>query len=269
MKSREGMSERNSAWLWQRIRGEGETLVNGEPLLASFFHSTLLNHSSLENALAFLLANQLGNTDVQPMLLQQVCKEAYASEPQIIDAATADSLAHYDRDPACKYFSMPLLYFKGFQAVQAYRVANWLWRQQRRALALFLQNRIAEVFDIDIHPAATIGSGLMVDHGTGVVIGATAVLGNNISMLHSVTLGGSGMGTERRHPRIDDGVLIASGAKLLGPITVGRDAKIGAGSVVLSDVAEFSTVAGVPARLVGAANKSVPSQDMNQCFDDG
>ncbi|MFT3929611.1 MAG: serine O-acetyltransferase [Spongiibacteraceae bacterium] len=263
------MSERNSTWLWQQIRGEGEVLVSAEPLLASFFHSTLLNHASLEDALAFLLANQLGNTDVQSMLLQQVCKDAYASEPELIDAATADSLAHYDRDPACKYFSMPLLYFKGFQAVQAYRVANWLWRQQRRAIASFLQNRIAEVFDIDIHPAATIGSGLMVDHGTGVVIGATAVLGNNISMLHSVTLGGSGVGAGRRHPCVGDGVLIASGAKLLGPISVGRDAKIAAGSVVLNDVAEFSTVAGVPARAVGGANKSVPAQDMNQCLDDG
>lgn len=263
------MSERNSTWLWQQIRGEAQALVNAEPLLASFFHSTLLNHVSLEEALAFLLANQLGNTDVQPMLLQQVCKQAYASEPELIDAATADSLAHYDRDPACKYFSMPLLYFKGFQAVQAYRVANWLWRQQRRAIASFLQNRIAEVFDIDIHPAATIGSGLMVDHGTGVVIGATAVLGNNISMLHSVTLGGSGVGAGRRHPNVGDGVLIASGAKLLGPITIGRDAKIAAGSVVLSDVAEFSTVAGVPARAVGGANKSMPAQDMNQCLDDG
>lgn len=261
--------ERNSTWLWQQIRSEGQVLANGEPLLASFFHSTLLNHASLEDALGFLLASQLGNTNVQPMLLQQVCKEAYAREPLIIDAATADSLAHYDRDPACKYFSMPLLYFKGFQAVQAYRVANWLWRQQRRALALFLQNRIAEVFDIDIHPAATIGSGLMVDHGTGVVIGATAILGRNVSMLHSVTLGGSGMGAGRRHPSIGDGVLIASGAKLLGPITIGHDAKIAAGSVVLNDVVEFSTVAGVPARAVGVANKTKPSQDMNQCFDDG
>jgi serine O-acetyltransferase len=263
------MSERDAVWLWQQIRGEAATLVNGEPLLASFFHSTLLNHASLEDALGFLLANQLGDANVQPMLLQQVCREAYASEPKLIEAATADSLAHYDRDPACKYFSMPLLYFKGFQAVQAYRIANYLWRQQRRALALFLQNRIADVFDIDIHPAATIGAGLMVDHGTGVVIGATAVLGDNISMLHSVTLGGSGMAAGRRHPQIGDGVLIASGAKLLGPITIGRDAKIAAGSVVLNDVPEFFTVAGVPARAVGASNKSVPSQDMNQSFDDG
>jgi len=263
------MSERNAIWLWQQLRREGQELVGNEPLLASFFHSALLNHASLESALAFLLANQLGNSDVQPMLLQQVCAQAYAAEPQIIDAATADSLAHYDRDPACKYYSMPLLHFKGFHALQAYRVAHWLWLQQRQSLALFLQNRIANVFDIDIHPAAAIGRGLMLDHGTGVVIGATAILGDNISMLHSVTLGGSGTRPGRRHPRIGDGVLIASGAKLLGPIAVGRGAKIAAGSVVLGDVPDFSTVAGVPARIVGVPHKHAPALDMDQHLDGG
>ncbi len=263
------MSERNSNWLWAQIRREGAELVRSEPLLASFYHTALLNHASMQSALAFLLANQLGNSDVQPMLVRQVCDEAYAAEPQIIDAATADSLAHFDRDPACKYYSMPLLHFKGFHAVQAYRVAHWLWRQQRRSLALFLQNRIAAVFDIDIHPAATIGRGLMLDHGTGVVIGETAVLGDDISMLHSVTLGGSGTDAARRHPRIGDGVLIASGAKLLGAIAIGRGAKIAAGSVVLDDVPEFSTVAGVPARIVGVPHKHASALDMDQCLDDG
>lgn len=263
------MSERNPAWLWQQIRREGAALVNSEPLLASFYYTALLNHASLQSALAFLLANQLGDSDVQPMLLQQVCAEAYAAQPQIVAAATADSLAHYDRDPACKHYSMPLLHFKGFHALQAYRVAHWLWQRQRRSLALFLQNRIADALDIDIHPAATIGSGLMLDHGTGVVIGETAELGDDISMLHSVTLGGCGTGPGRRHPRIGDGVLIASGAKLLGPITIGRGAKIAAGSVVLDDVPDFSTVAGVPARIVGAPHKKTPAHDMDQCLDDG
>ncbi len=263
------MSERNSMWLWQEIRREGAELVRSEPLLASFYHTALLNHTSLQSALAFLLANQLGNSDVQPMLLQQVCVEAYAAEPRIIDAATADSLAHYDRDPACKYYSMPLLHFKGFHALQAYRVAHWLWQQQRRSLALFLQNRIADAFDIDIHPAATIGSGLMLDHGTGVVIGETAILGDDISMLHSVTLGGCGTGAARRHPHVGDGVLIASGAKLLGPITIGRGAKIAAGSVVLDDVPDFSTAAGVPARIVGVPHKHAPAHDMDQHLDSG
>ncbi len=265
----ESVSERNSIWLWQQIRREGQELIGSEPLLASFFHTALLSHVSLTSALAFLLANQLGNSDVQPMLLRQVCEEAYAAQPQIIDAATADSLAHYDRDPACKLYSMPLLHFKGFHALQAYRVAHWLWQQRRRSLALFLQNRIADAFDIDIHPAAAIGSGLMLDHGTGVVIGETAELGDDISMLHAVTLGGCGTGPARRHPRIGDGVLIASGAKLLGPITIGRGAKIAAGSVVLDDVPDFSTVAGVPARIVGVPHKHAPALDMDQYLDGG
>ena len=263
------VGERNSIWLWQQIRREGRELAGSEPLLASFYHTALLHHASLQSALAFLLASRLGNSDVQPILLQQVCAEVYAAQPQIIDAATADSLAHYDRDPACKYYSMPLLHFKGFHALQAYRVAHWLWQRQRRSLALFLQNRIADAFDIDIHPAAAIGSGLMLDHGTGVVIGETAILGDNLSMLHSVTLGGCGTGSARRHPRIGDGVLIASGAKLLGPIAVGCGAKIAAGSVVLDDVPDFSTVAGVPARIVGVRHQHASALDMDQQLGDG
>lgn len=263
------MSERDSTWLWRQIRREAEALVAGEPLLASFYHVALLNHVSLQSALAFLLANKLGSNDLQPMLLRQVCEEAYAARPEIIAAATADSLAHYDRDPACEHYSMPLLYFKGFHALQAYRVAHWLWQQERRSLALFLQNRIADAFDMDLHPAAVIGCGLMVDHGTGVVVGETAVLGDDISMLHSVTLGGCGTGPERRHPRVGDGVLIASGAKLLGAITVGRGAKIAAGSVVLDDVPELSTVAGVPARVVGVPHARAPALDMDQRLNDG
>lgn len=257
---------RSPAWLWQQIRGEAAALAQAEPLLASFYHVSLLNHTSLASALAFLVAARLGDRDVSAMLLREVSMEAYAATPAIVEAAAADSLAHYDRDPACKHYSMPLLYFKGFQAVQAYRVAHWLWLHQRHALALFVQHRIASVFDIDIHPAAEIGPGLMVDHGTGVVIGATAVLGANVSMLHSVTLGGSGTQSERRHPRVGDGVLIASGAKLLGPIDIGNGAKIGAGSVVLDDVPPFSTVAGVPARQVGKPHDSASALDMDQQF---
>lgn len=263
------MSERNAIWLWRQIRDEGQALIRSEPLLASFYHTALLSHTSLESALTFLLANQLGNSDVQPMLLRQVCAEAYAAAPQIIDAATADSLAHYDRDPACKHYSMPLLHFKGFHALQAYRVAHWLWQQQRQSLALFLQSRIAEVFDVDIHPAAAIGRGLMLDHGTGVVIGETAELGDDISMLHSVTLGGCGLGPGRRHPRVGDGVLIASGAKLLGAIAIGHGAKIAAGSVVLADVPDFSTVAGVPARIVGVPHNHASALAMDQHLDGG
>jgi serine O-acetyltransferase len=261
--------KRNAHWLWQQIRAEGQQLVSGEPLLASFYHANLLHHTSLASAVAYLIASRIGDRDVPAMLLQQVCDEAYAMEPELIERAAADCLAHYDRDPACQHYSMPLLYFKGFHAVQAYRIAHWLWQQQRQALALFMQNRIASVFDVDIHPAARIGAGLMVDHGTGVVIGETAVLGDNISMLHSVTLGGCGTDPIRRHPLVHDGVLIASGAKLLGPIDIGTGAKIAAGSVVLNDVPAHATVAGVPARVVGKPSAISASFDMDQQLEEG
>lgn len=243
-------SLRNAAWLWQQVRAEAAGLIRGEPNLASFFHASLLNHVSLASALAFRLANQLGDRDVAPMSLRQVCDAAFSAEPTMAESAAADCLAHYDRDPACHSYAMPILYFKGFHAVQAYRVAHWLWHQQRHGLALFLQNRIATVFDVDIHPAARIGAGLMVDHGTGLVIGATARVGDNVSMLHGVNLGGCGIGPGPRHPQVGDGVLISAGAKLLGPVSIGSAAKIAAGSVVLDHVGVAATMAGVPAREV-------------------
>lgn len=242
---------RDAAWLWQRIRADAAALSVSEPNLASFFHASLLNHASLASALSFLLADRLGDRDVSPMQLRQVCDDAFAADPSIVEAAAADSLAHYDRDPACAYYAMPILYFKGFHAVQAYRVAHWLWRRQRFALARFLQSRIAVAFDVDIHPAARIASGLMVDHATGLVIGETAVVGPNVSILHGVTLGGCGTGKGPRHPQVEEGVLISAGAKLLGPVAIGAGAKIAAGSVVLDDVPPHMTVAGVPARQVG------------------
>jgi serine O-acetyltransferase len=254
---------RDAAWLWQQIRSEAERLARDEPVLASFFHAALLGHGSLGSALAFLLAGKLGDRDVPAMLLRQACDAVYAGEPGIVEAAAADICAHYDRDPACADYATPLLYFKGFHAIQSYRFAHALWRAGRHGLALFLQCRIASVFDVDIHPAARIGSGIMVDHATGVVIGETAELGDNISMLHGVSLGGSGIGAERRHPRVGDGVLIAAGAKLLGPIAIGPGARIAAGSVVLADVPAHTTVAGVPARIVGRSS-AAPALDMDQ-----
>jgi serine O-acetyltransferase len=255
---------RDAVWLWRQICDEAATLSRDEPVLASFFHSSLLNHRGLSSALAFLLAGQLGDRDVSAMLIRQVCDEAYADDPELVEIAAADSLAHYDRDPACAYYSTPLLYFKGFQAVQAYRVANWLWRNQRRGLALFLQNRISVVFDVDIHPAAQIGGGIMVDHATGLVIGETAVVGRDVSMLHGVSLGGCGIGAGPRHPQVGDGVLISAGAKLLGPVRIGTGAKIAAGSVVQSDVSAHTTVAGVPAHPIGQPRETAPALAMNQ-----
>ncbi len=260
-------SLRDAAWLWQQIRTEAAELSGSEANLASFFHASLLNHETLASALAFLLANKLGDRDVPPMLLRQVCDDAYCASSAMAEATAADCLAHYDRDPACHSYAMPILYFKGFHAVQAYRVAHWLWQQQRCGLALYLQNRIATVFDVDIHPAAQIGAGLMVDHATGLVIGETAVIGTNVSMLHGVSLGGCGPGPGPRHPQLGDGVLISVGAKLLGPITIGAGAKIAAGSVVLESVAAHMTVAGVPARTVGREHTNEPSFAMDHRLD--
>jgi serine O-acetyltransferase len=236
--------------------------------LASFFHASLLGHSTLASALAFLLASKLGDRDVPPMLIRQTCDQIYRDQPAVVEAASADVCAHFDRDPACVDYATPILYFKGFHALQAYRFAHALWLSDRCALALFLQYRIATVFDVDIHPAAQIGSGIMVDHATGVVIGETAVIGANVSMLHGVSLGGSGIGAGPRHPQVGDGVLIAAGAKLLGPIRIGDGAKIAAGSVVLANVAAHATVAGVPAREVGTSAMVDPSLSMNQYFSD-
>lgn len=259
-------NSRDAAWLWRQIRGEALALGEGEPVLASFYHSSLLNHATLASALGFLLAGKLGSRDVPAMLVRQVCDEAYAADPTLVEMAAADSLAHYDRDPACVRYSIPLLYFKGFQAIQGYRVAHWLWREERRALALFLQNRISTEFDVDIHPAARIGGGVMIDHATGVVVGETAVIGRNVSMLHGVSLGGCGTSAGARHPQVGDGVLIAAGAKLLGPVSIGNGAKIAAGSVVLNDVAAHTTVAGVPAHVVGRPMEPQPALAMDQRF---
>src|SRR5690606_10673858 len=256
---------RDAAWLWQQIRIEAERMARDEPILASFFHASLLGHSSLASALAFLLASKLGDRDVPAMLIRQTCDAVYADNPAVVEAAAADACAHFDRDPACVDYATPLLYFKGFHAIQCYRFAHALWLAGRQGLALFLQCRIASVFDVDIHPAAQVGAGIMVDQSSGVVIGETVMLGSNVSMLRGVSLGGSGVGGGRRHPRAGDGVLMAAGAKLLGPMTIGTGAKIAAGSVVLADVAAQATVAGVPAHVVGQSSVA-PALDMDQGF---
>lgn len=250
--------------LWTAMLAEADAFGRSEPVLASFYHASILNHGSFAGALSFQLASKLGCDSVPDMLIRDVAAEVYVADPSVLASAVADICAHYDRDPACDHYGMPFLYFKGFQAIQAQRIAHWLWGQGRESLALFLQNRIATVFDVDIHPAARIGAGIMVDHATGVVIGETAIIGNNVSMLHSVTLGGCGRGRGQRHPQIGDGVLIAAGAKVLGNIHIGEGAKIAAGSVVLNTVAPHTTVAGVPARPVGQPSKDIPALNMDQ-----
>lgn len=254
--------------LWLAMTSEARDYGQNEPVLASFYHASILNHGSFADALSFHIASKLGCDSVPAMLIRDVFSEAFSSDPAIVSAAAMDIRAHFDRDPACDHYGMPFLYFKGFQAIQAYRIAHWLWLQKRESLALFLQNRIASVFDVDIHPAAVIGCGVMVDHATGLVIGETAVVGNNVSMLHSVTLGGCGSGPGPRHPHIHDGVLISAGAKVLGNIVVGEGAKIAAGSVVLNSVAPHTTVAGVPAKQVGVLSTDMPALNMDQNISD-
>ncbi len=249
---------------WERIRTEALSLVNEEPMLASFFHSTILNHDSLRSALSFQLANKLASAVMPAIVLREVIETALAAQPDILDAAAADICAVKERDPAVRYYSTPLLYLKGFHALQGYRVAHWLWQQGRHSLAVFLQNQISVVFSVDVHPAAQIGRGIMFDHATGIIIGETAVVEDDVSILQNVTLGGTGKEHGDRHPKIREGVMIGAGAKVLGNIEVGRGAKIGAGSVVLQPVPPHTTVAGVPAHEVGHPDCDKPSLDMNQ-----
>lgn len=250
--------------VWSHIIEEAEAAVVDEPLLGGLVHGAVLHHRSLAGALAYRLAQKLASGDMSEQILREIADEAHLRDPDLAQAARADIVAVHDRDPACHRFLQPLLYFKGFQAVQAHRVAHWLWREGRRDMAYFIQMRMSEVFGTDIHPAARIGRGIMIDHAHSIVIGETAVVGDNVSMLHSVTLGGTGKEEEDRHPKIGDGVLIGAGAKVLGNIRVGNCSRIAAGSVVLEEVPPCKTVAGVPARIVGEAGCDQPSRRMDQ-----
>ena len=252
--------------VWDRITDEAQDVVQTEPLLGGLVHACILHHGSLEQALSYRIAQKLASAEMSEQLVREISDEAFASDPSLGQSARADIVAVHDRDPACQRFLQPLLYFKGFQAVQAYRVGHWLWEQGRVDLASFIQMRVSEMFGVDIHPAATIGKGITIDHAHSIVIGETAVVGDNVSMLHSVTLGGTGKEEEDRHPKIGDGVLIGAGAKVLGNIHVGECSRIAAGSVVLEEVPRCKTVAGVPARIVGEAGCSQPSMSMEQRF---
>ncbi|TXS90694.1 serine O-acetyltransferase [Parahaliea maris] len=252
--------------VWDRIREETRTQAAAEPMLASYLHATILNHNHLEDALSFHLANQLDSPAASALLLREVMDEALGDDSCLRKTVRADLLAVEERDSACNELYIPFLYFKGFHALQSYRVAHWLWNKGRRSLALFFQNRMSSEFGVDIHPAAKLGHGLMLDHATGLVIGETAVVGNNVSILQSVTLGGTGKEDGDRHPKIGNGVLISAGAKILGNIRVGDGAKVGAGSVVLEEVPPHTTVAGVPAKVVGRPASESPALEMEHDF---
>ena len=248
--------------IWDAIRQEVEQKIQLEPLLASFLHAAVLAHDSLEQSLSLHLAHKLGAPALTEVFLRDVIDDSMAADASIGASIRSDLQAFRERDPACARYSVPLLYFKGFHALQAYRIEHFLWHQERSELALYLQSRVSEVFAVDIHPAAQIGSGILLDHATGLVIGETAVVGDHVSLLHEVTLGGTGKATGDRHPKIRSGVLI--GAKILGNVEIGEGAKVAAGSMVLNDVPAHCTVAGVPAQPVGECKESQPALEMNQ-----
>ncbi|MBX9761237.1 MAG: serine O-acetyltransferase [Beijerinckiaceae bacterium] len=247
-----------------QIRVEAEEIVRREPEVAGFVLGTVLNQDRLENAVVQRLADRLDRQEVPGDLIRQTYLEVLARKPAIVEAIRADLIAVADRDPACTRFIEPLLYFKGFHAIQTHRLSHALWEAGRKDFALYLQSRSSEVFQCDIHPAARIGKGIFLDHATGLVVGSTAVIEDDVSILHNVTLGGTGKERGDRHPKIRRGVLIGAGAKIIGNIEVGQCARVAAGSVVLSSVASRTTVAGVPARVVGEAGCAEPARSMDQ-----
>ncbi|MDB4240911.1 serine O-acetyltransferase [Yoonia sp.] len=250
--------------VWHRICNEAEAAIAEEPLMGGLIHAGILRHKTFEGALAYRISMKLSSPEMSEQILREIADQAYVEAPELAAAARADLVATYDRDPACHRFMKPLLFFKGFQAVQAYRLGHWLYQNNRKDLAYFIQMRTSEMFGVDIHPAAKIGQGIMIDHAHSIVIGETAVVGDNVSMLHSVTLGGTGKEDDDRHPKIGNGVLIGAGAHVLGNIKVGNCSRIAAGSVVLAEVPPMKTVAGVPAKIVGEAGCSQPSISMDQ-----
>ncbi len=239
--------------VWQQLLTEAQQAAENEPVLAGLIHESILHCDTLEESLAYRISRKLGHDALSEPYLHDLFDEVFHADPSIGEAARRDIMAIDQRDPASRGYLSPVLYYKGFQALTAYRIAHYLWNHNRTDMALYLQSAISQVFAVDIHPAARIGSGVLFDHATGIVIGETALVEDDVSMLHEVTLGGTGKERGVRHPKVRAGVLIGAGAKLLGPIEIGTGAKIGAGSVVLDDVPPHTTVVGVPARVVGVA----------------
>ena len=253
--------------VWTRLRQEAEAAVRQEPPLGGFLISTILNHETLEAAVANRVAARLSHPSLQADLIEQTYEEAISQDQAIGEAFRADIMAVADRDPACTRYLEPVLYFKGFHAIQTHRLAHWLWTQGRQDFALYLQSRASEVFQTDVHPGARIGRGIFLDHATGLVVGQTAVIEDDVSILQGVTLGGTGKERGDRHPKIRRGVLIGAGAKILGNIEIGHCSRVAAGSVVLQPVPPNSTVAGVPARIVGRAGCAEPSRTMDHLLE--
>jgi serine O-acetyltransferase len=255
--------------VWEQLRSEAENMAEREPALAGFIHATILKHDRLEHALSYHMARKLGGEDLSPLLVRETFEEALAAEPEIGAAFRADLSAVLERDPACHSFAEAFLYYKGFHALESWRIAHFLWGRGRKALALFFQSRISQLFAVDINPAARMGKGIMLDHATGVVIGETAVVEDDCSIMQGVTLGGTGKESGDRHPKIRRGVLISVGAKILGNIEIGEYSVIGAGSVVLKPVPPRCTAVGVPAKLINCTGCERPSHEMDHLIEDG
>lgn len=263
----EGNSLANSSDpIWTAIRAEAWSEEDRDPYLRPFLSSTILKIKRMEDALSLLLSAKLVSPCLEATFVRSLIDQTFANCAATRQAVRRDLEAVRDRDPASRGFLIPFLFFKGFQVLQCYRVAHWLWKQDRQLLAVHLQNRASEVYGADIHPAARIGTGILIDHATGIVIGETAVIEDNVSLLHEVTLGGTGKETGDRHPKVRQGVLIGAGAKVLGNVEIGEGAKIGAGSVVLDSIPAHCTAAGVPAKIVSRTAGRNPAQEMDQVF---
>ena len=250
--------------IWESLRKEADQSTKDERLLVAYLEETVLGQNSFEAALSYTLASKMRDDILPSITLRDLFFQILELEKGLRECILIDLQAVKERDPAAGGYLSPFLFFKGFHALSAYRFAHYLWYEDRKTLALYLQSLISKVFGVDIHPAATIGHGILIDHATGVVIGETAVVGNNVSLLHGVTLGGTGKERGDRHPKVGDGVLIAAGAKVLGNIKIGEGAKIGAGSVVLHSVKAHGTVVGVPAKNIGTCKEATPALGMNQ-----
>jgi serine O-acetyltransferase len=254
--------------LWASLRHEIAATAAREEALRCFLEISVLRHDDFASALADMLGRKLADSVMSADRLESLAAAMIEEDPSIVTAALADLVAIRTRDPAAEGYAEPFLYYKGFHALEWHRVGHALHRSGRRDIAAFLQSRVSEVFGIDIHPAVPVGNGVFIDHGTGIVVGETAVIGNDVSILQEVTLGGTGKERGDRHPKVRDGVLLSAGAKVLGNIEIGRNAKVGAGSVVLHDVPPCATVAGVPARIVGWCRETTPGLAMDQSLPD-
>lgn len=250
--------------VWKALRDEAEAVIEADPTLTSFIFANVLNKKSLEEVVIHRICERLHQTDFSGNTIRAAFLTMLSEQPEWREILRVDIAAVYERDPACDRFIEPILYFKGFQAIQTHRLAHWLWNQGRKDFALYLQSRASQVFQTDINPKVKMGRGIFMDHATGVVIGETATVGNDVSILHSVTLGGTGKENGDRHPKVGNGVLLGAGAKILGNIEIGSCSRVAAGSLVLKPVPHNTTVAGVPAKVVGVAGCSEPSRSMNQ-----